>query len=104
MAERAGKILPPLIGLKDSSQMISSVEDGDFINKLSTEKFDVVMFAPGACRWSAAAQPIPGGNEVTKGWSLDEYRKMVKEYQGDVIIVETTEEKNIVPLLKAALK
>ena len=63
----------------------------------------VIFFAPGACRWSKvffsaqspqtlslshiaptslslhaqAKQPIPGGNAITSGWSLDQYHAHV---------------------------
>ena len=72
------------------------------------ESWDVIAFAPGACRYNAAKKPIPGGNEHSKGWSLDEYKREVKRIQGekgkaDVPIVETVEEKEMVPLLREAL-
>ena len=67
-------------------------------------RFTVVFFAPGACRYDAARQPIPGGNDRTKGWSLEKYREFVKEHQGDTIsIVETLEESQIIPLLAQVL-
>ena len=101
MAERAGKMLPPMLG---NVKMSSATSDDDFLKQLEADSFDVVMFAPGACRYSAAKQPIPGGNEATKGWSLEQYRLKVHEKQGDAVaIVETVEEREIVPLLRAAL-
>lgn len=104
MAQRASEFLPAMIGLREPQQMVSATDDADFFQKLADNKWDVVMFAPGACRWSAANQPIPGGNEKTKGWTLEEYRLAVRELQGeDVPIVETVAEKEIVPLLKAAI-
>lgn len=63
-----------------------------------------MFFAPGACRFSAASQPIPGSTPQTKGWTLDEYRKLVQEHQGDATeIVETLDERETVGLLKEAL-
>ena len=32
-----------------------------FISALQGRKYDVVVFAPGACRWNKAQKPIPGG-------------------------------------------
>ena len=100
MAARAGKMLPPLLG---NVKMVGVTSDDDFFRLLQEEKFDVVSFAPGACRYSAQRQPIPGGNAATAGWSLEEYRAKVRELQGDVPIVESTEERNMVPLLRNAL-
>ena len=64
----------------------------------------MVFFAPGACRFSAASEPIPGGNSQTQGWTLEQYRELVRKHQGDQIqIVETPEETKTVSLLKEAL-
>ena len=101
MAQRAGQMLPPQLG---NAAIESVTTDDDLFAKLGTRKFDVVMFAPGACRYSEARQPIPGGNAKTKGWSLEEYRSAVREALGDAVpIVETTEERLIIPLLREAL-
>ena len=101
MAERSGKMLPPMLG---NVGIVAVTDDDAFFAKLAERKFDVVLFAPGACRYDAARQPIPGGNAATAGWTLANYRAKVKETQGeDAAIVETTEEKNIVPLLRKAL-
>lgn len=101
MAARAGKMLPPLLG---NVKMIGVTSDDEFFKLLRETQFDVVTFAPGACRFSAARQPIPGGNPATAGWTLEEYRAKVKELQGaDVPIVESTEERDMVPLLRNAL-
>ena len=68
------------------------------------ETFDVFFFAPGACRYNAAKQPIPGGRVATKGWTLDNYKTLIQQHAGEhVPIVETTEEREIVPLLRKAL-
>ena len=69
----------------------------------------MIAFAPGACRYDAAKKPIPGGNEHSEGWGLQEYkrevRKILKEKgkAEDVPIVGTAEEKEMVPLLREAL-
>ena len=101
MAQRAGQFLPPQLG---NVAIESSTTDDDFFAKLTATNFAAVMFAPGACRYSAARQPIPGGNAKTKGWTLEEYRFAVREALGDAVpIVETTEERQIIPLLREAL-
>ena len=101
MAQRAGQFLPPQLG---NAAIVSSTTDDDFFSKLTAQNFAAVMFAPGACRYSAARQPIPGGNAKTKGWTLEEYRWAVREALGDAVpIVETTEERQIIPLLREAL-
>lgn len=102
MAQRASGFLPPMIG--NPSTFSTSVSDDDFITKLESTRWDVVMFAPGACRYNAAGQPIPGANARTTGWTLDEYRALVRQTQGETVaIVETTREAEIVPLLRSAL-
>ncbi len=101
MAQRAGTMLPPMLG---GAQLIGVTTDDEFFALLQKRKFDVVFFAPGACRYSAARQPIPGGNRASSGWTLAEYKAKVREHQGDAAaIVETTEEREIVPLLRQAL-
>jgi hypothetical protein len=102
MAERSQSFLPQLLG---NAKLVSVTDDDVFIKLLKERKFDVVFFAPGACRWDAAKKPIPGGTKVTHGWGLKQYRDLVKELQGpDAIIVESTEEREVVPLLRKALK
>ena len=101
MAQRAGQMLPPMIG---NAKMVGVTDDAEFFALLQQHKYDAILFAPGACRYSAARQPIPGGNDATSGWTLHEYKAKVREHQGDdVPIVETTEERQIVPLLRDAL-
>ena len=101
MAQRAGQMLPPMLG---NAKITSSTSDDDFFLKLEERKWDVVMFAPGACRFSAARQQIPGGNDRTRMWTLEDYRVAVREKQGDAVpIVETTEERLIVPKLRESL-
>lgn len=101
MAERAGQMLPPLLG---NVQMVGVTTDDEFFSLMKSKKYDVITFAPGACRFSAARQTIPGGDAATKHWTLAEYKAKVHELQGDgVPIVETTEERQMVPLLREAL-
>lgn len=101
MAERAGKMLPPLIG---HATIVSATDDATFLPLLDSRTFDVVLFAPGACRHDAAKRKIPGGSAATHGWTLDDYRAKVRATQVGVPIVETTEERQIVPRLRAALE
>lgn len=97
----ASKFIPPLIG---NPEYVPTTNDADFIEKLKLRKWSVVFFAPGACRFSAAKRPIPGGNAQTQGWTLEQYRELVRKYQSDEIqIVETPEERKTVGLLKSAL-
>ena len=97
----ASQQIPPMIG---NPQYIPTTTDDDFIQKIKTEKWDVIFFAPGACRFSAAKMKIHGGNQQTKSWTLEEYKALVYQYQGkNIQIVETTDERETVTLLKAAL-
>jgi len=102
MAARAPAIMGPYLG---GVEMITATDDDEFLRLLTSgRKFDVVFFAPGACRWSAAKKPIPGGNKLTQSWGLDEYRSLVQQHQPDARIVETMEESKMIPLLRAALE
>lgn len=97
----ASKAIPPLIG---NPEYVPTSDDAEFIELLKSRKWSVVFFAPGACRFSVATQPIPGGNAGTQGWTLEQYRELVREYQGDQIqIVETLSEAETVSLLDKAL-
>jgi hypothetical protein len=101
MAMRASTVMPPLLG---GVEFVSCTNDDDFVEKLQERAWSVVFFAPGACRYNAAKMPIPGGRAYTMGWSLEEYRALVRQYQGDrICIVETTEEREIIPRLRQAL-
>jgi hypothetical protein len=101
MAIRASKVLPQQLG---NPELVSCTDDDDFIAKLQERRWSVVFFAPGACRYSAANMQIPGARHHTKGWSLAEYRTLVRTHQGeDIPIVETTEEREIIPRLRQAL-
>ena len=97
----ASRAIPPLIG---NPEYVSTTNDEEFVENLQSRSWSVVFFAPGACRFSAASQPIPGGNSQTQGWTLEQYRELVRKHQGDEIqIVETPEETATVSLLKEAL-
>ena len=98
----ASRAIPPQIG---DPEYIPTTNDVDFIEKLKSHKWSVVYFAPGACRFSAARQAIPGGIEDTRGWTLKQYRELVYQYQGeDIQIVDTLEERETVGLLMDALE
>lgn len=95
------KVVPPLIG---NAEYVPTTDDADFIEKLESRTWSVVFFAPGACRFSAAKQQIPGGNYDTEGWSLDEYKDLVRKLQGNEIqIAETVSESETVNVLNEAL-
>lgn len=95
------KVVPPLIG---DAAYIPTTDDTDFIKKLETQKWSVIYFAPGACRYSAAKRQIPGGNYDTQGWSLEEYKGLIRKLQGDDIqIVESLQEQGAIALLNDAL-
>jgi hypothetical protein len=48
--------------LGSNVEIVAATEDSDFLDKLKSRKWTVVAFAPGACRWNAAKQPIPGSS------------------------------------------
>ena len=101
MALRASKVMPALLG---GVELVSCTNDDDFVEKLRERAWSVVFFAPGACRYNDAGMPIPGGRAHTMGWGLAEYRTLVRQFQGDQIsIVETTDEREIIPRLRQAL-
>jgi len=101
MGSRAVELIPPILG---KPEMVAVTNDDDFIRELQKKKWSVVHFAPGACRYDASKSPIPGSRELTNGWGLEQYRELVRKYQGeDIKIVETTDESQIVPLLRKAL-
>jgi len=98
----ASRAVPPLIG---NPEYVLTTDDAEFMEKLLSRQWSVVFFAPGACRFSAASQPIPGGNTYTQGWTLEQYRELVWKHQGDEVqIVETTDERATVALLREALE
>ena len=96
------KIAPSLLG---NASYIPTTNDVDFVEKLISKKWSVVYFAPGACRFSAAKQQIPGGNMNTAGWTLEEYKELIYKLQGeDIKIVETPYEDQSIELLNETLK
>ena len=102
MGRRAIELLSPILG---NPEMLSVTNDDDFIIELKRKKWTVIHFAPGACRYDATKSPIPGSRSLTQDWGLAEYRSLVRKYQGeDIKIVETTDESQIIPLLRKALK
>jgi len=102
MGRRAIELLSPILG---NPEMLSVTNDDDFIIELKRKKWTVIHFAPGACRYDATKSPIPGNRSLTQDWGLAEYRNVVRKYQGeDIKIVETTDESQIIPLLRKALK
>ena len=101
MAQRACCFMPALLG---NCHLSVCTDDNTFLKFLKELKFDVVGFAPGACRWDRAGKPIPGGNVDTQGWSLEKYKEKVRELQGEsVVIVGTADEKELVPVFRKAL-
>merc|ERR1712183_444441 len=101
MAERASSFMPQLLG---NCKLSTATDDVTFLGLLQETKYDVVGFAPGACRWDAAGKTIPGGNAETTGWTLERYRTEVRKYQGpDVPIVGTVDEKQMIPIFRKAL-
>ena len=102
MGRRAIELLSPILG---NPEMLSVTNDDDFIIELKRKKWTVIHFAPGACRYDATKSPIPGNRSLTQDWGLAEYRNLVRKYQGeDIKIVETTDESQIILLLRKALK
>jgi hypothetical protein len=100
MAAKSVSFLPPMLG---GCTIVTASNDDDWFRELKARKYDVVFFAPGACRWNQVKKPIPGGNSVTRGWSLEEYHAAVREVDPSVPIVQTTEESEMIPLLRKAL-
>jgi hypothetical protein len=101
MALRASTVIPDLLG---GVEVVSCTDDDSFVALLRERQWSVVFFAPGACRYNAAQMPIPGSRTHTRGWGLTEYRALVRKHQGEQIsIVETTNEREIVPRLREAL-
>ena len=108
MARRAKPMLRKHLGPKVNIH--SATDDTSFFELLGKQKWDVVLFAPGACRWSRSGELIPGQDEKegTSGWRVADYYSTVEDKQkgfgGQAVkIVETCEEKEIVPKLQQAL-
>jgi hypothetical protein len=107
MAQQSTTFLPPLL---NGAKIVAFSDDDSFFAHLdaikagSAPRPSVVFFAPGACRWSAARLPIPGGNAASAGWGLEQYHARVREVLGgDVPIVGSDREAEMVPLLRRAL-
>jgi hypothetical protein len=101
MGEHAIQLIPPIIG---NPEMVAVTNDDDFIRELKRKKWTIIHFAPGACRYDASKLPIPGSRSITNGWGLEQYRELVRKHQGENIkIIETTDERQIVGLLREAL-
>lgn len=101
LSARFAKIVPPMIG---NAEYVPTTDDSDFINKLKSRKWSVIYFAPGACRYNAAKRQIPGGNYDTQGWTLEEYKELIRKLQGDEIqIIESLQEQGALELLNGAL-
>ena len=102
MAQRAGAMLPPMLG---NVNVVSATDDDHWLALVedTSKVFDVVAFAPGACRWSAAGRPIPGGNAATKGWSVGQYAAKARAARPSAVVVELPDEADVVPRLRAAL-
>lgn len=100
MAAKSVSFLPPMLG---GCTIVATTNDDDWFRELKARKYDVVLFAPGACRWDQAKKPIPGGNSTSSGWSLTEYHAAVREVDPSVPIVGSTEESEMIPLLRKAL-
>lgn len=97
----ASEAIPPLIG---NPEYVPTTTDDEFIDLLRARDWSVVFFAPGACRFGAAGQSLPGSDSRTRGWTMADYRQLVREYQGESAeIVETLDERETVGLLEAAL-
>jgi hypothetical protein len=102
MGKRAIELIPPMLG---NPEMVSVINDDDFIKELKRKKWSVIHIAPGACRYDASKLPIPGSNNTTNGWELEQYRELIRKHQGeDIKIIETTDERQIVGLLRKALE
>lgn len=100
-SQQAARALPPLMG---NPEYVATSNDIEFIEKLNTQSWSVVFFAPGACRFDAAKQAIPGGNQQTKGWGLEQYKTLIYETQGkNIQIVETLSEQETLLHLTSAL-
>lgn len=102
MSFEFAKVAPSLTG---NAQYVPTTNDQDFVEQIKSKKWSVIYFAPGACRYSAANHQIPGGNSETEGWTIDDYKKLIYQYQGEAIqIVETPLESESIQMLNNALE
>lgn len=102
LSQRASEFMPPLLG---NPEYVPTTDDEEFIRQLKSRQWSVIYFAPGACRFSAAKRQIPGGIAGTQGWTLEQYRELVRQLQGeDIQIVESVHEEGAIELLLNALE
>ena len=101
LSKDADKLLVKQLG---DAKIISTANDDDFLRNLETRQYDDIMLAPGVCRYSYLKYDIPGSNARTLGWDVAKYRTTIRSYQGGVKIVETMEERDVIPLLRSALQ
>jgi hypothetical protein len=102
LSAMAAREIPKLLG---NPSYIPTTTDEEFFALLKTKKWSMIYFAPGACRFSAAKRRIPGSNEVTKTWTLAEYKELIYKYQGDdVTIAESTSEQEAIGVLQRAIE
>ena len=109
MAAHSATFLPPLLS---GATVLAFSDDEAFFAQLERIQRGeapapaVVFFAPGACRWDAARRPIPGGIPgLSHGWGLEQYHARVRQALGEgAVIVGTTREAEVVPLLRRALQ
>ncbi|WNJ20707.1 hypothetical protein [Pontibacter sp. G13] len=95
------KAIPPQIG---NPVYVPTTDDVDFFEKLKSQAWSVIYFAPGACRFDAAKRAIPGSNQETRSWSLEDYRALVRQHQGATVpIVESLYEHESLERLIEAL-
>jgi len=87
MAERASKMLPPMLG---NAFFEGVTDDETFFAKLAQNQYDVVFLAPGMCRRDPDV--------------VNNYQAQVDRLQGrHVTLLTTDSEREIVPLLRQAL-
>lgn len=101
LSAQFAKAASPALG---NPRYVPTTTDDEFLRLLREEKWSVIYFAPGACRFSAAGVTIPGASTETRGWTLDDYRPLIEELQGaDVAVVESLYEEESFGLLASAL-
>lgn len=101
LSREFARIAPSLLS---NAEYVPTTDDVEFVEKLKSQKWSVVYFAPGACRYSAAQIQIPGGNQDTKNWTLEEYHELIYALQGsDIQIVETPYEQEAIDFLRKGL-
>jgi hypothetical protein len=108
------KMLQPVPGFKNV-QFEEATDDEDFLVKLkeglqgygtkTKAEYDAILFTPAVCRAiKDDKQTTPGSTARTEGWTLEKYHEWVRNLQGpDMKIVSTTDDAQVVPILKATL-